>query len=80
MNTEEELIAETNKWLEKIESIVEKIEVFDSKGESMLTNMKAYIADSRHFLDQKDYIRAFEAVVWAWAILEICSELGVFGE
>ena len=71
---------EIEKWLQKIEPIVETIDVFDSKGESMFTNMKAYIADCKHFLEKGDYMRSFEAVVWAWAIYEICRDLGVFGE
>ena len=69
---------ETNKWLARIEPIAEKIECFDSKGEHMLQNMKAYISDTKHFLEKKDYVRAFEAVVWAWAIYEICLDLGIF--
>ncbi|MDD5416539.1 MAG: DUF357 domain-containing protein [Candidatus Aenigmarchaeota archaeon] len=69
---------EIEKWLNKIESIVDKIEVNDTKGEQMYTNMKAYISDCKHFLKEGDFVRSFEAVVWAWAIYEICLELGVF--
>ena len=69
---------ETIKMLEKIEPLVDKIEVKDKKGSEMLENMKAYISDSKHFLGKKNYLKAFEAAVWAWAILEICEELGVF--
>ena len=74
----EKLKEETLKMLEKIKPIMDKIEIVDDKGEEMLTNMKAYISDSKHFLHQKDFIRAFESCVWSWAILEICEELGVF--
>ena len=64
--------------LEKIEPLVNKIEITDDKGKEMLRNMKAYIADSKHFLNNnKDFIKAFESIVWSWAILEICEELGV---
>jgi hypothetical protein len=66
------------KMHEKIEPLIGKIEVKDEKGEEMLENMKAYIADSKHFLNKKNYVKSFEAIVWAWAILEICEELGVF--
>ena len=66
------------KMLGKIEPLVDKIGVKDKKGEEMLENMKAYIADSKHFLDKKNYLKAFEAIVWAFAILEICEELDVF--
>ena len=76
--TTQMLIDETNKWLDKIEPIVKKIDCFDSKGEEMLQNMKAYIADSKHFLEKEDYVRAFEAIVWAWAIYEIGMDLEKF--
>ena len=69
---------ETIKMLEKIEPLIDKIEVNDEKGEEMLENMKAYIADSKHFLGKENYLKSFEAIVWAWAILEICEELGIF--
>ncbi|NIM47459.1 MAG: DUF357 domain-containing protein [Candidatus Aenigmarchaeota archaeon] len=73
----EKLKEETLKMLEKIEPLVDRIKITDEKGEEMLTNMKAYIADSKHFLNNKDFIKAFESVVWSWAILEICEELEV---
>lgn len=69
---------EIMKMHEKMEPLIGKIEVKDEKGREMLENMKAYIADSKHFLDKKNYVKSFEAIVWAWAILEICEELGVF--
>jgi hypothetical protein len=64
--------------IEKIEPLIDKIETNDKKGEEMLENMKAYISDSKHFLKNKNYLKSFEAIVFAWAILEICKELGVF--
>jgi hypothetical protein len=73
-----EIKDETVKMTKKIESLIDKIEVKDDKGEEMLVNMKAYISDSKHFLGDKNYLKSFEAIVWAWAILEICEELGVF--
>ena len=63
---------------EKIEPLVDKIEVKDEKGQEMLTNMKAYISDSEHFLKNGNEIKSFEAIIWAWAILEICEDLNVF--
>ena len=69
---------EIKKMTEKIEPIVQKIEVKDEKGMEMLTNMKAYISDSKHFLSSGNEVKSFEAIVWAWAILEICEDLDVF--
>ncbi|MBR9682544.1 MAG: DUF357 domain-containing protein [Candidatus Aenigmarchaeota archaeon] len=71
-------IEEIDKWLIKIEEIVPKIEVVEPRGQGWYTNMKAYISDSKHFRDEGDLVRGFEAVVWAWAIFEICVDLGVF--
>lgn len=64
-------------WLAKLEPLISRIEVQDSKGESFLTNIKAYVADSRHFAAKGDLVRAFEAMVWAWALWESASELGL---
>ena len=68
---------ETLAMLEKIGSLIDGIEAKGDKGEEMLTNMKAYVSDSRHFLENGNQLKAFEAAVWAWAVLEICEELGV---
>jgi uncharacterized protein len=78
--TDEKLKAETVKWIEKIKPIVEKLSAVDENGQAMLTNMNAYINDSKHFLGREDYIRSFEAIIWAWAIYENCKELGVINE
>lgn len=75
---EKDMREEIREMTEKIESLVERIEVVDNRGIEMLTNMKAYISDSKHFLHAKNLIKSFEAIVWAWAILEICEELDVF--
>ncbi len=72
MSVEEELRKETVKWLEKIEGKIEGV-----KGsERFMRNIKAYIIDSKYFLDKGDLVRAFECVVWAWAWLEIGLEIG----
>lgn len=70
---EEKLKAETMKWLETIKA--EKLKVRGG-GEYFIKNIDAYISDSEHFLEKKDVMRAFEAVVWAWAYMEIGKELG----
>jgi len=75
MDTEKRLIAETEKWLGKLEKL--KIKACDKKGEEYLTNINAYISDSKHFLAKKDYVRAFEAVVWAWAWCEIGKDMEI---
>jgi len=75
MDTEKSIVAETNKWLKKLENM--KISPRTDKGREYKANIEAYIKDSRHFLEKKDYVRAFEAVVWAWAFLEISIDLKI---
>ena len=74
---EETLRKETEKWLVKIKEERKKIELADTSKEEFLKNIDAYISDSEHFLENNDLIRAFEAVIWAWSILETCKELGI---
>jgi hypothetical protein len=79
MNVTEKLLKEeTGKWLEKLEREVVKAKILktDSAGNEM-ENVKAYIKDCRHFLEKGDFIRAFEAVVYAWGIFETLEHLGL---
>jgi len=69
---------EIEKMIKKIEPLIDRIQINDEKGEEMLTNMKAYISDSKHFLKNDNLVKSFESIVWAWAILEICEEMEVF--
>jgi hypothetical protein len=72
LRIEDELRSETLKWLERIEERIKKVE-----GNSrFLENIKAYVSDSRYFVEKGDLVRAFECVVWAWAWLEIGLEVG----
>ena len=40
--------------------------------------MRAYVSDCRHFLEKEDPVRAFECVIWAWSIFELCLDLKIF--
>ncbi len=74
---EDELRAETKKWLEKIEQKLPNVNVNSKeKGDQFLKNIHAYVSDSKHFLEKGDLVRAFEAVIWAWSWLEIGLEMG----
>jgi len=72
LGVEEELRGETLKWLERIE---DKIIALDG-DRGFIENVKAYVSDSKYFLQKNDLVRAFECVVWAWAWLEIGLEIG----
>lgn len=72
--TQEQLKEETKKWLEKLEN---RLEDRDEDVEQM-DNVLAYRDDTYHFLEEEDYIRAWEAVIYAWGILETLERLGKF--
>jgi uncharacterized protein len=74
---EKNLEEETTKWLIKADQLFERIY---PKEDRFAENIAAYISDSRHFLDSGDLIRAFEAVIWAWAWMEIGLEMGLLVE
>lgn len=74
--TQEKLEQETKKWLERLN---DRIEDRDESVEQM-ENVLAYRDDTRHFLEEEDYIRAWEAVIYAWGILETLERLGKFEE
>lgn len=74
---ESDLKGETLKWLVKAEELFGRI---SPKDKRFAENIAAYLSDSRHFLNNGDLIRAFEAVIWAWAWMEIGKEIGLLVE
>jgi len=72
-NVEEKLKKETVKWLNKIKNV----RILENKDDSFLKNINAYISDCEYFLKKNDLINAFEAVIWAWAWLEIGERIGM---
>lgn len=71
---EEQLRKETNKWLKKIKEKLPTVSTNTEKGKNVLKNINAYVKDCEYFTRKGDLVRAFEAVVWAWAWLEIYSD------
>lgn len=72
--TQEKLEEETEKWLEKLNKRLEG----KNKSVEQMENVIAYRDDTKHFLAEGDYIRAWEAVIYAWGILETLERLGKF--
>jgi hypothetical protein len=72
----EELKRETQKWLNRAEKLFDRI----SGERKILENISAYISDSKYFLEKGDLVRAFEAVIWAWAWMEIGLEMDILAE
>ncbi|MEM7815263.1 MAG: DUF357 domain-containing protein [Candidatus Aenigmatarchaeota archaeon] len=77
MDVSEQLQSETKKWLAKIKEERPRAELVDVRKKDFLKNIDAYIADTEHFMFHKDWVRAFEAVVWAWSWLEIGERIGI---
>jgi len=74
--TQQKLEQETKKWLEKLESALDG----KDKEVEQMENVLAYKEDTKHFLDEEDYVRAWESVIYAWGILETLERLGKFQE
>ena len=74
--TQEKLEEETIKWLEKLNKRLEKRD----QNVKQMENVLAYRDDTKHFLNEEDYIRAWESVIYAWGILETLERLGKFTE
>lgn len=70
------LETETRRWQKKLEDKISELEKENEEGEDFIENIKAYYKDSFYFLEQHDYVRAFECVVWAWAWFEIGRDYG----
>lgn len=77
MSLEIALRKETGKWTEKIEKEMERVRLKEHGKDELLMNIRAYVKDSKHFMDKGDLIRSFEAIIWAWAWLEILKELEI---
>lgn len=75
MNTADRLRQETEKWEEKLRNRLVAVEAVDAEGQDLLENARAYLDDTDHFKEEDDWIRAFEAVIWAWSWLEIGERL-----
>lgn len=72
--TQQKLKEETNKWLEKLDDELEDLD----RSVDQMENVIAYRDDTKHFLKEEDFIRAWEAVIYAWGILETLQRLGKF--
>ncbi|MEW6222656.1 MAG: DUF357 domain-containing protein [Candidatus Hadarchaeota archaeon] len=76
MKLEDELKGEIKKWTAKLDSALPGAKPADARGDKLLTNIRAYGKDSRHFFEKNDIVKSFECLIWAWALLETGKELG----
>ena len=72
MDLEADLKKEIEKWSLRLEEELKKSEI---KDDHFRKNIHAYVQDSAYFERKGDLIKAFEALIWAWAYLEIYREM-----
>jgi hypothetical protein len=75
--TEKRLREETQKWKTKIEEEAKFAKPVNQRGQEFLDVVRSYSEDSRYFTGKGDLVRAFEAIVWAWAFYEIGKKIGI---
>lgn len=72
---------QTFRWLAKLEKEAQKIEptgkIDRASTENAMQNIKAYVSDCKHFIKKKDWINAYEAIIYAWGIYETCLRAGI---
>ncbi len=66
---------EIEKWLSKLKKNLENVEANDKKGKDLLENIQAYVYDTEHFLKKEDYVKAWEAISFAWGLFEAGIDL-----
>ena len=76
MGIEEDLEREIAKWSGKLEKEMKAVKE-NERNEGFAKNIRAYMKDSKYFHEKGDLIRSFEALIWAWAYLEICREMKI---
>lgn len=67
---------ETDRWADRLDDALADADAEDEQGRSFLENAEAYRSDADHFEAEDDPVRSFEAVIWAWAWLEIGARIG----
>ena len=71
-------IAEIIKWKNRLNICMKTLYPLDKRAEDIIKNIRAYISDADYFTyKKKDYVLGFEAIIWAWAWLEIGKHIGI---
>lgn len=68
----------SKKEIKKMEVALKEIKVIDNNGLELYNLILSYFTDAKHFLEKKDFIRAFEAAVICWAYCDAGLHLKVF--
>jgi len=66
------------KEMERMEEVIDKVEILSDEGKEVLRLAKSYLTDAKYFYEKKKFLEAFEAAVIAWAYLDAGLHLKVF--
>jgi len=66
------------KEIEKMEKVFKEIKIVNKDGLEIYNLALSYSNDSKHFLEKKDFLRAFEAVIISWAYIDAGLHLKLF--
>jgi hypothetical protein len=69
---------EAEKEIDRIEKIMESLEVIDSKADSLMQVLNSYYNDSKLFFKKKEYLQALETAFIVWAYVDAGLHLKVF--
>ena len=73
-----DLEQEAKKELERVNKIMENLEVIDSKADSLVEVLQSYHKDAKLFFDKEQYLQALEAAFICWAYVDAGLHLKVF--
>ncbi len=73
-----ELEGDAQKEIERIEKILESLEVIDNKADSLFEVLTSYYEDAKAFFIKKQYLQALESAFIVWAYVDAGLHLNVF--
>ncbi len=74
----EELKELAEREINKIDAVLKNLKVIDNSALELYNLILSYFGDAKHFLNKKDFIRAFEAAVICWTYCDAGLHLKVF--
>lgn len=66
------------KEIKKMEDVFKNIKIIDNKGLELYNLALSYFNDSKYFLDKKDFVRSFEAIIISWTYIDSGLHLKLF--
>jgi len=75
---DEALKAAAEKEIARMEAVFKELKVVNADAMALYNLAVSYFSDSKHFLAKGDFLRAFEAVVIAWAYCDAGLHLRTF--